>query len=115
MENFDELMFEALDDTLRLVLGETASQLIHSLTERQPSLELKEVSDKNEKTISYLEKLLGKKGAQVIQVVSIKRLCLKLKQEYEEVEAHFSFLDELYEMKFKLWAPLLNGKHSVHN
>ena len=115
MENFNELMFEALDDTLRLVLGETASQLIHSLTERQFSLKLKEIGDKNEVTISYLEKLLGKEGAQVIQAVSIKRLCLKLKREYEEVETHFSFLDELYETKFKLLAPLLNGKHSAHN
>lgn len=108
-------MFEALDDTLRLVLGETVSQLIRSLTERQPSLKLKEIGDKNEVTISYLEKLLGKEGAQIIQTINIKLLCLKLKREYEEVEAHFSFLDELYEMKFKLLAPLLNGKHSTHN
>ena len=115
MEKFNDLMFETLDDTLRLVLGETVSQLIYSLTKRQPSLQLKEASNKNEVAISYLEKLLGKEGAQIIQTISIKRLCLKLKREYEEVEDHFSFLDELYEMKFKLSAPLLNGKHSNHN
>jgi hypothetical protein len=89
--------------------------LIHSLTERQPSLQLEEVGNKMDVTISYLEKLLGKEGAQIIQTVSIKRLCLKLKQEYEEIEAHFLFLDELYEMKFKLLAPLLNEKRSDHN
>ena len=115
MENFNNLMFEALDDTLRLVLGEAVSQLIYSLTERHPSPQLKEIGNKNDVTISYLEKLLGKEGAHIIQTISIKRLCLKLKREYEEVEAHFSFLDELYEMKFKLLAPLLNGKHSTHN
>ena len=115
MENFNDLMFEALDDTLRLMLGENVSKLIHSLIERQPSLKLKEVGNNIEAIISYLEKLLGKEGAQIIQTVSIKRLCLKLKQEYEEVEAHFLFLDELYEMKFKLSAPLLNEKQSARN
>ncbi|UCC58084.1 MAG: hypothetical protein JSW14_06925 [Candidatus Bathyarchaeum sp.] len=115
MEKFNELMFETLRDTLRLVLGETVSQLIHSLTKRQTSIQLKEDSNKNEVAITYLEKLLGKEGAQIIQTISIKRLCLKLKREYEEVEAHFLVLDELYEMKFKLLAPLLNGKHSTHN
>ena len=115
MENFNELMFETLGDTLRLVLGETVSQLIYSLSKRQPSLQLEEANNKNEVTINYLEKLLGKEGAQIIQTISIKRLCLKLKREYEEVEAHFSFLDELYETKFKLLAPLLNGKYSTHN
>ena len=108
-------MFEALDDTLRLVLGESVSELIQSLTERQPSLKLKEVGNNIEVIISYLEKLLGKEGAQIIHAVSIKRLCLKLKQEYEEVEAHFLFLDELYEMKFKLSAPLMKEKQLAHN
>ena len=116
MENFNDLMFEALDDTLRLMLGESVSELINSLKKRQSSLKLKEVGNNIDDIISYLEKLLGKEGAQIIQTVSIKRLCLKLKQEYEEVEAHFLFLDELYEIKFKLLAPLLNEKkHSSHN
>jgi hypothetical protein len=115
MENFNDLMFEALDDTLKLMLGESVSELIHSLTERQPSLKLKDVRNKIEAIISYLEKLVGKEGAQIIHTASIKRLCLKLKQEYEEVEAHFLFLDELYEMKFKLSASSLNKKHSAHN
>jgi hypothetical protein len=115
MDNFNDLMFEALDDTLKLMLGESVSELIHSFTERQSSLKLKEVGNNIDDIISYLEKLIGKEGAQIIHTVSIKRLCLKLKQEYEEVEAHFLFLDELYEMKFKLLAPLLNEKQSVHN
>ncbi|MGD9131591.1 MAG: hypothetical protein PVH73_08495 [Candidatus Bathyarchaeota archaeon] len=115
MDNFNELMFEALDDTLRLMLGERVSKLIHSLTERQASLKLKEVGNNIDVIISYLERLLGKEGAQIIQTVSIKRLCLKLEQEYEEVENHFLLLDELYEMKFKLLASLMNKTHSAHN
>jgi hypothetical protein len=115
MENFDDLMFEALEDTLRLILGESVFNLVHSFTERQAALKLKEVGNNIDDTIAYLERLLGKEGAQIIQTISIKRLFLKLKQEYEEVEAHFSVLDELYEMKFKLLAPLINEKNSEHN
>ena len=115
MDNFNELMFEALDDTLRRVLGENVSELTYSLTERQLSLKIKEFDGNLEVIISYLEKLLGKEGARIIHTISIRRLCKKLKQEYEEVEDHFLVLDELYEMKFKLLAPLVNRKHSDHN
>lgn len=110
MDRFNDLMFEALDDTLKLMLGESVSELIHTFTERQTSLKIKHVNNKNEVTIDYLEKLLGKEGAQIIQTTSIKRLCLKLKQEYEEVEAHFLLLDQLYEMKFKLSAASSENK-----
>jgi hypothetical protein len=115
MDNFDELMFEALEDTLRMVLGENVSNLVHSFTERKAALKLKEAGKNIDDTIADLEKLLGKEGAQIIQTISIKRLFLKLKQEYEEVEAHFTVLDELYEMRFKLLAPLINEKNSEHN
>ena len=114
MQTFNDLMFEVLEDTLRIVLGENASKLIYSLTERQASLKLQAIGNIDD-VIDYLERLIGKEGAQIIHAASIKRLCLKLKQEYEEVEAHFSVLDELYEMKFKLLAPLLNEKQSDYN
>ena len=106
MDSFNDLMFEALDDTLKLMLGESISELIHTST----ALKLKHVNNKIEVTIDYLEKLLGKEGAQIIQTTSVKRLCLKLKQEYEEVEAHFLLLDQLYEMKFKLSASSSENK-----
>jgi hypothetical protein len=115
MNSFNDLMIEALDDTLRLMLGESVSELIHSFTQKQTSLKLKEVNNKIEVIITYLEKLIGKEGTQIIQMTSIKRLCLKLKQEYEEVEAHFSLLDQLYEMKFKLSAASSNKKHVAYN
>ena len=102
MDAFDTLLFEALDDTLKIVLGEGISELIHSLTEKHLSIKLEENSNNVDAVITYLEKLIGKEGTQVIQAASIKRLCLKLKQEYEEVETHFLVLDELYEMKLNL-------------
>ena len=114
MENFDDLMFESLDDTLRLVLGENASALIRSLTKQQSALKV-EVNKNMDAIFAYLEKLIGKEGTQIIQTICIKRLCYKLKQEYEEVEAHFLLLDELYEMKFKLLAPLLKKENSAPN
>jgi hypothetical protein len=115
VENFEELMFEALDDTLRRVLGKNISELIHSFKERQTQLKLTDISNNIDDIIAYLEKLIGKEGTQIIQTISIKRLFLKLKHEYEKVEAHFLLLDELYEMKFKLLAPLETEKHSDHN
>ena len=115
MDRFNDLMFEALDDTLKLMLGESVSELIHSFTKRRQSLNLNEVSNEIESIIAYLEKLLGKEGAQIIRTVSIKRLCFKLKQEYEEVEAHFLLLDQLYEMKFKLSASVTNKKPEAYN
>jgi len=115
MDRFNDLMREALDDTLRLMLGENISELIHSFTEKQPTLKLKEVNNNIDTTITYLEKLLGKEGAQIIHTVSIKRLCYKLKQEYEEVEAHFLLLDQLYEMKFKLAASMTDRKQTAKN
>ena len=115
MDRFNDLMFEALDDTLKLMLGESISELIHSFTKRRQSLNLNEVSNEIESIIAYLEKLLGKEGAQIIRTVSIKRLCFKLKQEYEELEAHFLLLDQLYEMKFKLSASVTNKKPEAYN
>lgn len=115
MENFNDLMFAALEDTLRQVLGENVSKLIYSITEKRAALKLQTIGNNTDAVIDCLEKLLGKEGARIIHAASIKRLCLKLKEEYEEVESHFLVLDELYEMKFKLLAPLLNEKKSDHN
>ena len=114
MEKFNELLSEALDDTLRLVLGENASEFIHSVVERHPSPELA-VEEDIDAIIEYLEKLIGKEGAQIIHAACIKRLCLKIKKEYEDVEAHFLVLDELYDMKFKLLSPLLKEKRTSPN
>jgi DNA-binding transcriptional regulator GbsR (MarR family) len=115
MDSFDDLMFEALDDTLRLMLGESVSKLIHAFTKKRQSLSAKKVSNEIEPTITYLEKLLGEEGTQIIRTASIKRLCSKLKQEYEEVEDHFLLLDQLYEMKFKLSASITDKKPEAYN
>jgi hypothetical protein len=110
MDAFDTLMIEALDDTLRIVLGDSVSDLIHKLTEKHLSTKAKGNLNSMETKISYLEKLIGKEGVQVIQAQTMKRLCHKLKKEYQEVEEHFLILDELYEMKLKMLCQLQRQK-----
>ena len=107
MEGFGELLSEAVDNTMRRVLGESASELIYRLVEMHMALKREEVGEKIEVFYAFLEKLLGSERAQIIENTSLKRLCLKLRREYEEVEKYFSFLDELYEIKFKLLTPSL--------
>jgi len=115
MERFGELLFEAMDYTIRLVFGESASELIYRFIERQVLLKREEVGEKIEVFYSYLDKLLGSEGARVIQSASLKRLCTKLRREYEEMETYFSFLDELYEIKFKLLVSSPKEERSVCN
>lgn len=43
MERFGELLFEAIDDTMKHVLGKSASELIYELIERQSILKREKV------------------------------------------------------------------------
>jgi hypothetical protein len=105
---------EALDDTLRSVLGKDIFELIHNYKKRRATA-ITKLDNNIDEVISYLEKLIGKEGTQIIQAISFKRLCLKLKQEYEEVEDYFSLLDKLYEMKFNMLAPSKDEEHTDNN
>jgi len=115
MKRFGELLFETIDDTIRLVFGESVSELIYGLMERLVLVKREEAGEKIEVFYSYLEKLLGSEGARIIQNTSLRRLCFKLRREYEEIETYFSFLDELYEVKFRLLGLSLKEERSVCN
>jgi len=115
MKGFGELLFETMDETMRRVFGESASELIYAVMERHVSLKREEIGEKVEVFYAYLEMLLGSERARIIQNVSLKLLCLKLKREYEEVQSYFSVLDKLYEIKFKLLPPSLKEGRSVCN
>lgn len=115
MERFDVLLSETMDATMRQVFGESTSELIYRLMERQLSLKREEVGEKIEVFQAYLQKLVGLEVAHIILSTGLKGLCSELKREYEEVEKYFSFLDELYEVKFRLLAPLLKEERSVCN
>lgn len=107
-------MSEALDDTLRRILGKDIFELIHKYRKRRTTT-LTTLNSNIDDVITYLEMLIGKERTQIIHAMSVKRLCLKLKQEYEEVEDYFSFLDKLYEMKFNLLTPSKDEEHNAHN
>jgi len=115
VKRFGELLFETMDDTIRQVFGESASELIYTLVEKHVLLKREEVGNKIEAFYVLLGKLFGSEGAQIIQETSLKRLCLKLRREYEEIEGYFSFLDELYEIKFKLLTLSFREESSVCN
>jgi hypothetical protein len=102
VEKFGELLYETMNDTLRRIFGESASELISRLTEKYGFLKPEEISEKNEAFYDYLERLLGLEGAQIVRNLSVKRLYFKLQREYEDTEKYFTLLDELYEIKFKL-------------
>ena len=105
VERFGELLSEAINATMRRVFGESASELIYRLSERQAFLKREEVGERIEAFQAYLQKLVGLEISQIILATSLKELCTTLQCEYEEIEKHFSLLDELYEVKFKLLAP----------
>lgn len=62
MGRFGELLFEAVDDTIRLVFGECASELIYSLMERQVSVKREEVGEKIEFSIPIWRSCLVQKA-----------------------------------------------------
>lgn len=112
---FNKLLSDMMDDTMRQVFGETASEVIYRALEKQALLKREEIGEEIEVFYAFLERLFGSEGAQVIQATGLKHLCLRLRREYEEIETYFSFLDGLYEVKFRLLAPLLREECSVCN
>ena len=115
MERFGELLSASLDVTMRQIFGESASELIISLVERQAGVKREETGKNIEAFHAYVSRLVGSEIAQIILVGSLKKLCAEVQREYEQVESYFSVLDELYEIKFKLLTPSSNEKRPVHN
>jgi len=115
VKRFGLLLSGTMHVTMRQVFGESASELIYRLMERQVSLKREEVGEKIEAFQAYLQKLVGSEVAQIILATSLKGLCIELRREYEEIERYFSLLDELYDVKFRLLAPLLKEERSVCN
>jgi len=115
VKGFGELLSETMSVTMMQVFGESCSELIYRLMERQVSLKREEVGEKIEAFQAYLNKLVGSEVAQIILVTSLKELCNELRREYEEVERYFLLLDGLYDIKFRLLAPFLREERSVCN
>lgn len=115
MKGFEELLSETLDGTLRQVFGESTSELIYRLMESRVFLKKEEIGMKFEAFYAYLNMLLGSEKAQILESASLKRLCAQVWREYEKMEKYFSFLDDLYEVKFRLLASILERERSPSN
>jgi len=115
VKRFGELLSATVHATMRQVFGESASDLIYRLMEREAALKREEVGEKIDDFQAYVKKLVGSEAAQIILVTSLKGLCAELRREYEEIERYFWFLDELYEVKFRLLAPSFAEERSVCN
>jgi len=115
VKRFGELLSQTIDVTMKEIFGESASELIYRLMERQMSLKREEVGEKIEAFHAYVKKLVGLEVAQIILATSLKELCAELRREYEEIEKYFSLLDELYEVKFRLLTPFLKEEMSACN
>jgi len=115
VKGFGELLSETMSVTMMQVFGESCSELIYRLMERQVSLKREEVGEKIEAFQAYMNKLVGSEVAQIILATGLRGLCAGLRREYEEVEKYFLLLDELYDVKFRLLAPFLREERSVCN
>jgi hypothetical protein len=115
MKGFDVMLSTKIDDVMKKVVGESASELIYQFMEKQVSLMREEVGKNIDAFQAYLERIIGTEGVQIILSISLKELCRELKREYEEVENYFSFLDELYEMKFKILSSSFKEDKSVYS
>ncbi len=113
MKRFGELLSASLDVTMRQIFGESASELIISLVERQADVKREEAGKNIEAFHACVSRLVGSEIAQIILVGSLKKLCAEVQREYEQVESYFSVLDELYKIKFKLLTSSSNEKRSV--
>jgi len=104
VRKFSVLLSDTMNNTMVQVFGESASELIYTLMERQAALKREEVGEKIEAFHAYVKKLVGSEIAQVILTAGLKGLCAELRREYEEVEKYLSFLEDLYEIKLRLLA-----------
>ena len=113
MKRFGELLSASLDVTMRQIFGESASELIISLVERQAGVKREEAGKKIEAFHACVSRLVGSEIAQMILVESLKKLCAEVQREYEQVESYFSFLDALYKVKFEILTSSSNEKRLV--
>lgn len=115
MQSFHKLLFKATDDTIKYVLGDANSRLIHDHIEKQSSFTREELTEQIELFYTFLERLIGFNGAKILKVISFQYLLEKLKFEYEEVDKYLTILDELYKLKFKFLTTFTKKKYPDWN
>jgi len=101
LKQFDGLLLQTLDKTIRIIFGESAFQVVHEFLERHAPLK-RGIGQEVEAFCAFLEELLGSERAQMIYISSLRLLHYELQREYDDVRAHLLILDELDRLRFKL-------------
>ena len=82
---FNALLFEAVDEGLKAVLGETGKEVVYYHLQSVYGLRKESISEHPETLIEFLNRLFGA-GAELIEMVILKKLCLKLGITHETAE-----------------------------
>jgi hypothetical protein len=103
LKQFDRLMLQSLNRTVRFIFGESASQIVWDFLDRHQSLK-RDIGQEIEAFCAFLDALLGSERAQVVYVASLRFLHHELQQEYARVQDYLAILDELDKLRLRLLA-----------
>jgi len=82
-EEFEVILLEAIDESLKSMLGESGKELVYYQLKNSYGLRRENVPEKPELFAECLYGLFGL-GAKIIEATILKNLCVKLKIKYEE-------------------------------
>ena len=98
-DEFNELMVDALNESLMQILGETATNTVLSYLERNNAFQREDIPHNIDRFHSCLTELLGS-AALLLENQIIKVLCHKLNIDYD-VKENYAFIDYIKELKYK--------------
>jgi hypothetical protein len=85
-EELNNVLLEAIDETLKEVFKEIGANVIYNFLENSYHLNSEEIAEKSEIFANGLDSLLGS-GASVVEKLILENLYHKLELEYEEKES----------------------------
>ena len=96
-EKLDNMLLEAVDETMRQIFREDATKVIYNYLENNSHLKREEIAEKPEVFSVGLERLLGS-AAPVIEKLILKNLYSKLELKFEEKKG-CEFSDYIKELR----------------
>lgn len=99
METLDDLLLEAINETLKVVFREAGAEAIYGYLENNSHLRREEIAEKPEVFSASLERLLGS-GASVVEQLILKDLYSRLELRLKW-ERGYEFSDHIRELREK--------------
>jgi len=99
-EKFDELLLDAVDETLKRVFREEGTTVIYGFINKHFRLKLEEIAEKPEVFSAGLERLLGS-AAPVIEKLILNNLYRKLHLKFAEKKG-YEFSDYIEKLRRRL-------------